>query len=62
MNKRFIFKSDELGEYFNKVEGMTAICRSTRNWLDDYSGVLKVGKTYRVTQYRRTEVYNTCHA
>lgn len=49
MNKRFIFKPDELGEYFNKVKGMTAICRSTRTWLDDYSDALEVGKIYSVT-------------
>lgn len=48
-SKRYTFKAEELSQYFNKVEGMTAICRSTRNWLDDYSDVLEVGKTYNVT-------------
>lgn len=49
MNKRYVFKPNELGKYFNKVDGMTAICHSARNWLEDNSDVLKVGKTYNVT-------------
>lgn len=49
MSNRYTYKAEELSQYFNKVEGMIAFCRSTRNWIEDYSDVLKVGKTYNVT-------------
>lgn len=40
---------EELNRMFNKVQDITAVCRATKSWKDDYSDVLAVGRTYNVT-------------
>ena len=39
----------DLKYYYNKVEGFTAVCKSTQSWLRGNYDELEVGKTYRVT-------------
>lgn len=39
----------DLNYYYNKVDGFTAVCKSTQSWLRGEYTELEVGKTYRVT-------------